>query len=88
MITGTFFLLFLTLRVSKSVGDGFSVGARGSLNRISKLGDVSADDLSHYAVDGTNQISNLKNTKLDPFLKSAVVTLGLMKSEQVQLTVV
>jgi hypothetical protein len=33
--------------VSKSVGDGFSIGARGSLNKISKLGDVSVDDLSH-----------------------------------------
>jgi len=53
--------------VTKSVGDGFSVGARGSLNRISKLGDVSADDLSHYAVDGIIKYQILKNTKLDPF---------------------
>ncbi|NAS12462.1 OmpA family protein [Poritiphilus flavus] len=55
--------------VSKSVGDGFSVGVRGSLNRISKLGDVSADDLSHYAVDGTIKYQILKNTKLDPFVE-------------------
>jgi len=53
--------------VSKYVGDGFSVGARGSLNRISKLGDVSADDLSHYAVDGTIKYNFLKNKKLDPY---------------------
>ena len=55
--------------VSKSVGDGFSIGARGSLNRISKLGDVSADDLSHYAVDGLIKYQLLKNTKIDPFIE-------------------
>jgi len=55
--------------VTKSVGDGFSVGARGSLNRISKLGDVSADDLSHYAVDGLIKYQILKNTKIDPFIE-------------------
>ncbi|MEH6682774.1 MAG: OmpA family protein [Sediminicola sp.] len=55
--------------VSKFVGDGFSVGARGSLNRIDKLGDVSVDDLSHYAVDGTIKYAFLKNTKLDPFVE-------------------
>ena len=46
--------------VSKYVGDGFSVGVRGSLNRISKLGDVRVDDLSHYAVDGTIKYNFLK----------------------------
>lgn len=55
--------------VSKYVGDGFSIGARGSLNRISKLGDVSVDDLSHYAADGTIKYAFLKNTKLDPFVE-------------------
>jgi outer membrane protein OmpA-like peptidoglycan-associated protein len=55
--------------VSKFVGDGFSVGVRGSLNRISKLGDVSADDLSHYAVDGTIKYNILKNTVIDPFVE-------------------
>lgn len=55
--------------VSKSVGDGFSVGVRGSLNRIDKLGDVSADDLSHYAVDGTIKYQILKNTVIDPFIE-------------------
>ncbi|MBC2838072.1 OmpA family protein [Robiginitalea sp. SC105] len=57
------------VNVSKYVGDGFSVGVRGSLNRISKLGDVEADDLSHYAVDGTIKYNILKNTKLDPFVE-------------------
>ncbi|NJB36977.1 OmpA family protein [Croceivirga sp. JEA036] len=55
--------------VSRYVGDGFSVGARGSLNRIEKLGDVSVDDLSHYAVDGTIKYNILQNTKLDPFVE-------------------
>nr|WP_299071902.1 OmpA family protein [uncultured Allomuricauda sp.] len=53
--------------VSKYVGSGFSVGARGSLNRIEKLGDTSVDDLSHYALDGTIKYNFLKNTTIDPF---------------------
>jgi len=55
--------------VSKSVGDGFSVGARGSLNKISKFGDTAVDDLSHYAVDGTIKYNFLKSTVVDPFLE-------------------
>jgi outer membrane protein OmpA-like peptidoglycan-associated protein len=54
---------------SKYVGDGFSVGVRGSLNRISKLGDVRVDDLSHYAVDGTIKYNLLKDTKVTPFVE-------------------
>ena len=55
--------------VSKYVGDGFSVGARGSLNRIEKLGDFEVDDLSHYAIDGTIKYNFLKNTTIDPFVE-------------------
>ncbi|NER10104.1 Outer membrane protein OmpA [Muriicola jejuensis] len=55
--------------VSRYVGDGFSVGARGSLNRISKLGDVAADDLSHYAVDGTIKYNILKEKMIIPFIE-------------------
>ncbi|WP_418497688.1 OmpA family protein [Flagellimonas sp.] len=55
--------------VSKYIGDGFSVGARGSLNRIEKIGDVSVDDLSHYAIDGTIKYNFLKNTTIDPFVE-------------------
>lgn len=55
--------------LSKYVGSGFSVGARGSLNRISKLGDVSVDDLSHYALDGTIRYNFIKNTVVDPFVE-------------------
>ncbi len=53
--------------VSKYIGDGFSIGARGSLNRIEKIGEFSVDDLSHYAVDGTIKYNFLKNTTIDPF---------------------
>lgn len=55
--------------VSKYIGDGFSVGARGSLNRIEKLGDFEVDDLSHYAIDGTIKYNILKNTVVDPFVE-------------------
>ena len=56
--------------VSKSIGDGFSVGARGSLNKISKFGDVSVDDLSHYAIDGTIKYDIIKRqTVIDPFVE-------------------
>ncbi|NKI26546.1 OmpA family protein [Arenibacter sp. 6A1] len=55
--------------ISKNVGDGFSIGARGSLNRIDKFGDTSVDDLSHYAVDGTIKYGFLKNTVIDPFVE-------------------
>ncbi|NHF58900.1 OmpA family protein [Flavobacteriaceae bacterium TP-CH-4] len=57
------------IAVSKAVGNNFSVGARGSLNRINKLGDTRVDDLSHYAIDGTIKYTFLKNTVVDPFLE-------------------
>ncbi|WP_031426598.1 OmpA family protein [Flavimarina sp. Hel_I_48] len=41
-----------TIEVSRYVGDGFIFGVRGSINKIDKLGDVSADDLAYYSVDG------------------------------------
>ena len=55
--------------VSKSVGSGFSIGARGSLNKIGKLGDTRVDDLSHYALDGTIKYNFLKETVIDPFIE-------------------
>lgn len=55
--------------VSKSVGGGFSVGARGSLNKISKWGDTGVDDLSYYALDGTIKYNFLKETVIDPFVE-------------------
>ena len=40
------------ISVSKYLGDNFSFGVGGSINKISKFGDASADDLSYYALDG------------------------------------
>ena len=65
-----------TISVSKYVGDGFSIGARGSLNRISKVGDASAQtvfgssDVSHYAVDGLIKYNLRKaGVKFDPYVE-------------------
>ncbi|MFS4415572.1 OmpA family protein [Maribacter sp. 2307ULW6-5] len=56
--------------VSRSIGDGFSIGARGSLNKISKFGDDAVDDLSHYALDGTIKYNFIKReTVIDPFIE-------------------
>jgi len=41
-----------TLYVGHYIGSGLSLGVRGSLNKIDKLGDVPADDLAYYAIDG------------------------------------
>ncbi len=58
-----------TISVSKYVGDGFSVGARGSLNKIENWGDSSVSDLSYYGLDGTVKYNFLKNKKFDPFVE-------------------
>ncbi|WP_027137972.1 OmpA family protein [Gaetbulibacter saemankumensis] len=50
-----------TISVSRYLGDGFSLGIAGSLNKIDKWGDISSnpdmtnkvDDLSYYGLDGT-----------------------------------
>jgi outer membrane protein OmpA-like peptidoglycan-associated protein len=55
--------------LSKYIGSGFSFGARGSLNKIKKLGDTRVDDLSHYAIDGTIKYSLIKNAVIDPFIE-------------------
>ncbi len=55
--------------VSKSVGDGFSVGARGSLNKIDKWGDAEVEGLSYYALDGTIKYNLIKEAKLQPFIE-------------------
>ncbi len=61
-----------TISVSKYVGDGFSVGVRGSVNKIEKYGDQSRDDLTYYGFDGTikyniNELYNMG--KFDPYLE-------------------
>ncbi len=60
-----------TISVSKYLGDGFSFGVAGSLNKIDKWGDASVDDLSYYGVDGTIKysLSNLfKSDTFEPYL--------------------
>lgn len=57
------------VHVSRYIGDGFSFGVRGSLNRLTALGDTSAEDLSYYGVDGTLKYNLLKETKLQPFVE-------------------
>ncbi len=60
-----------TISVSKYMGDGFSFGVAGSLNKIDKWGDDSVDDLSYYGVDGTIKYSLgeiLKSNVIEPYL--------------------
>ena len=53
------------ITVSRYLGDGFSLGVGGSINKITKWGDISVgpdvtnevDDLSYYALDGTIKYS-------------------------------
>ncbi len=59
--------------VSYYVGDGFSVGARGTLNRIDQVGDFEVDDLSYFSLDATikynlNEFLKLGNF-FDPFVE-------------------
>ncbi|MDO5969394.1 OmpA family protein [Flavivirga aquimarina] len=46
-----------TISVSKYIGDGFSFGIAGSLNKIENRGDQEVDDLSYYGADGTIKYS-------------------------------
>lgn len=69
-----------TISVSKYMGDGFSLGVAGSLNQITKWGDVpgsnpeqvnAVDDLSYYGVDGTIKytLAELVNSNtFEPYL--------------------
>lgn len=60
-----------TFTVSKYMGDNFSFGVGGSLNRIDKVGDATAEDLTYFAVNGIvkyNLGSVLNWNKLQPHL--------------------
>ncbi|MDO5975631.1 OmpA family protein [Flavivirga jejuensis] len=66
-----------TISVSKYIGDGFSFGVTGSLNKIENWGEdangdaLSVDDLSYYAADGTIKYSigeALDWKTLEPYL--------------------
>ena len=57
-----------SISVSKHLGDGFSFGVAGSLNKIEHFGDAAVDDLSYYGVDGTIKYNFLDGTTIDPYL--------------------
>ncbi len=57
------------IHASRYIGEGLALGIRGSLNRIDRLGDVSVDNLSHYAVDGIIKYNILKNTTIEPYIE-------------------
>ena len=57
------------LAISRYVGSGFVFTAAGSINRITKLGDVEANHLSYYGADGEVKYSfrkALNNSWFDP----------------------
>lgn len=61
-----------TIGVTRYIGDGFSFEVTSSINRIDRLGETTADDLSWVNVDGAFQY-NFKNlingvNWLDPYL--------------------
>ncbi len=60
-----------TFTISRYIGDNFSFGVTGSINRIEKFGDAPADDLTYFGADGiiSYDLGNALNTgKFDPYL--------------------
>ena len=60
-----------TITVSKYLGDGFSFGATGSVNKIEKVGDARVEGLTYLALDGIVKYSfaDLLNwNKVEPYL--------------------
>lgn len=53
--------------ISRSIGDGLSVGVRGSINRIDKFGDVEVPDLSYYGLDGTIKYNFINPNDMEGF---------------------
>jgi len=47
--------------------DGISFGLRGSMNKITTIGNTATDN-TYFALDAAFQYSLLKNTKIDPYL--------------------
>ncbi|MCB0472788.1 MAG: OmpA family protein [Flavobacteriaceae bacterium] len=57
------------IRVGRYLGEGFSLGLSGSLNKISKVGDMSANDLSYIGADLDIRYNLLGASKwFDPYL--------------------
>ena len=57
--------------LSKYIGDNFSFGIGGSVNKIDKVGDATADDLSYIAADAIIKYdlgAVLGWNKIDPYL--------------------
>ncbi|OUS01526.1 cell envelope biogenesis protein OmpA [Flavobacteriales bacterium 33_180_T64] len=57
--------------VSRYLSDGFTLSAAGTINRIDKVGDSSADELSYYGLDGTISYSFadiINSKKFEPYL--------------------
>ena len=65
-----------TVSVSKYISNGFSFGVTGSINKISKWGDISqspdvtneVSDWSYFSFDGTIKYNILEETLIDPFV--------------------
>jgi outer membrane protein OmpA-like peptidoglycan-associated protein len=60
-----------TVSLSKYLGDDFSIGITGSINKLENFGDEPLDDLSYYGVDGTVKYSLsslIKSERFEPFL--------------------
>jgi outer membrane protein OmpA-like peptidoglycan-associated protein len=59
------------ISVAKYLSSGFSAGVKGSLNRIDKMGDMSVDDYSYYALDGTIKYAFINNPDswIEPFVE-------------------
>jgi len=56
------------LRVGRYLGSGFSLGVAGSFNKIDKVGDYKADDLSYFAADMDVRWNPLNHSWFDPYL--------------------
>ena len=56
---------------SMYLDNGFSVGLRGSLNKITTLGNTPANKM-YYALDANVQYAFLENTKIDPFVSAGL----------------
>ena len=60
-----------TITVSRYIGDNFTFGVSGSVNKIDKFGDAGVNDLAYYAADGiiSYDVGNALNTgKIDPYV--------------------
>ena len=61
------------ISISRYVGDGFSVGVRGSLNKIEKFGDFRIEDQPYYSVEGVIKYSlgeAFKTGRFEPFIEA------------------